>query len=273
LGNGILVWNNTIIGANVLKSGNVYQFVYDSSGTTPYWRLIGGFDTTYSLATTSTGGLMSYTDKTKLNNIAEGAEVNVQSDWNVTDTTSDAFIKNKPTSMPASDVSSWAKASTKPTYTKSEVGLGNVENTALSTWAGSSKLTTCSQGTFGAAATKSTTTSVTSGSAALITSGAVYTGLSAKADSDHTHDYLSLSGGTVDGTIKCNRLDNTDGSVLIAKVDAASGWTGSSTVGETVVGHTTYNSVLRTKDNLSVYRSGAKYTVLDSGNSSVSLSG
>lgn len=36
-------------------------------------------------------------DKTKLTNIAEGAEVNVQSDWNVTDTSSDAYIKNKPT--------------------------------------------------------------------------------------------------------------------------------------------------------------------------------
>lgn len=32
----------------------------------------------------------------KLNGIATGAEANVQSDWNVTDTTSDAFIKNKP---------------------------------------------------------------------------------------------------------------------------------------------------------------------------------
>lgn len=30
----------------------------------------------------------------------------------------------------ASDVSAWAKASTKPSYTKSEVGLGNVDNTA-----------------------------------------------------------------------------------------------------------------------------------------------
>ena len=29
---------------------------------------------------------------------------------------------------PASDVYEWAKASTKPTYTKSEVGLGNVTN-------------------------------------------------------------------------------------------------------------------------------------------------
>lgn len=39
-------------------------------------------------------------------------------------------LSNKPTSLPASDVSSWAKASTKPTYTKAEVGLGNVDNTA-----------------------------------------------------------------------------------------------------------------------------------------------
>ena len=35
--------------------------------------------------------------KNKLNGIAAGAEVNVQSDWKVTDTSSDAFIKNKPT--------------------------------------------------------------------------------------------------------------------------------------------------------------------------------
>ena len=34
--------------------------------------------------------------KNKLNGIAAGAEVNVQSDWNTTDTASDAFIKNKP---------------------------------------------------------------------------------------------------------------------------------------------------------------------------------
>lgn len=39
-------------------------------------------------------------------------------------------ITDFPTSMPASDVSAWAKAKTKPSYTKSEVGLGNVDNTA-----------------------------------------------------------------------------------------------------------------------------------------------
>lgn len=35
-------------------------------------------------------------EKNKLAGIASGAEVNVQSDWSVTDSTSDAFIKNKP---------------------------------------------------------------------------------------------------------------------------------------------------------------------------------
>ena len=35
-----------------------------------------------------------------------------------------------PTILPASDVSAWAKASSKPSYTKDEVGLGNVTNDA-----------------------------------------------------------------------------------------------------------------------------------------------
>lgn len=41
-----------------------------------------------------------------------------------------ADITDFPTSMPASDVKAWAKADTKPSYSKSEVGLGNVDNTA-----------------------------------------------------------------------------------------------------------------------------------------------
>lgn len=58
---------------------------------------IAATDTTYSDATQSTHGLMSSSDKTKLDGIASGAEVNVQSDWNETDSTSDAYIANKPT--------------------------------------------------------------------------------------------------------------------------------------------------------------------------------
>lgn len=57
----------------------------------------------------------------KLSGIAAGAEVNVQPDWNVTDTASDAYIKNKPSSMPASDVKAWAKTDKKPAYGWSEI--------------------------------------------------------------------------------------------------------------------------------------------------------
>lgn len=47
--------------------------------------------------TNQTHKFMTSAEKTKLSGIAAGAEVNVQSDWNVTSTSSDAFIKNKPT--------------------------------------------------------------------------------------------------------------------------------------------------------------------------------
>lgn len=41
-----------------------------------------------------------------------------------------ADITDFPTSMPASDVYPWAKAAKKPSYTKVEIGLGKVDNTA-----------------------------------------------------------------------------------------------------------------------------------------------
>ena len=44
-----------------------------------------------------TDRLMTADEGTKLAGIAAGAEVNVQSDWSVSDNTSDAFIANKPT--------------------------------------------------------------------------------------------------------------------------------------------------------------------------------
>ena len=55
------------------------------------------------VATVSGKGLSTndFTDtlQTKLNNIAAGAEVNVQANWNESVTTSDAFIQNKPTDL------------------------------------------------------------------------------------------------------------------------------------------------------------------------------
>lgn len=60
---------------------------------------IPGQDTTYNDATQLVHGLMSADDKTKLDGISTGAEVNVQSDWNQRDSSADDFIKNKPQNL------------------------------------------------------------------------------------------------------------------------------------------------------------------------------
>lgn len=54
-------------------------------------------------STTLLAGVMSATDKTKLDGIATGAEVNVQSDWNAT--SGDSVILNKPTTIPSGGTS------------------------------------------------------------------------------------------------------------------------------------------------------------------------
>jgi hypothetical protein len=65
------------------------------------------------------GGLLARFEQHTGNHAPADAEKNVQSDWSVTDTSSDAFIKNKP-AIP--EVPDWAKQANKPTYTASEVG-------------------------------------------------------------------------------------------------------------------------------------------------------
>ena len=117
------------------QSDGFYLAIIGSDGT---WD-----DSYFTFASTDTAtqlrdGLMSALDWQKLDGIASGAEVNVQSDWNEADNTKDDYIKNKPT-IPSktSDlnndsgfittetdptVPSWAKASSKPSYTFSEIG-------------------------------------------------------------------------------------------------------------------------------------------------------
>ena len=58
----------------------------------------------------------------------------VKDTWRPLGTTADTACAGNDSRLsnarPASDVYSWAKASSKPSYSKSEVGLGNVDNTA-----------------------------------------------------------------------------------------------------------------------------------------------
>ncbi len=56
---------------------------------------VGSSGTSHANATTSVAGFMSSTDKTKLDGIASGAEVNVNADWN--SVSGDSLILNKPT--------------------------------------------------------------------------------------------------------------------------------------------------------------------------------
>lgn len=53
------------------------------------------YETAIGVAATDKNGLMSSGDKTKLDGIADGAEVNVQPDWNQNDETADDYIKNR----------------------------------------------------------------------------------------------------------------------------------------------------------------------------------
>lgn len=74
-----------------IASGNT-GFV---TGGAAYTALAGKVDTVSGKGLSTND--YTTTEKNKLAGIASGAEVNVQSDWNVTSSTSDAYIKNKPT--------------------------------------------------------------------------------------------------------------------------------------------------------------------------------
>ena len=142
---------NTNTTYNLTKSGNTIT-LRGSDGST---FNVTDSNTVYGNATTSAAGLMSAADKVKLDGVAAGSNhVTVDAELSTTSTNPvqnkviksaldgksntghkhvKADITDFPTSMPASDVSAWAKAATKPSYSKAEVGLGNVDNTADST--------------------------------------------------------------------------------------------------------------------------------------------
>nr|DAG24774.1 MAG TPA: structural protein [Caudoviricetes sp.] len=116
-------------------------------------------------------------------------------------------ITDFPSSLPASDVYAWAKAKSKPAYSKSEVGLGNVDNTADSA--------------------KSVKYATSAGSANAVAWGNVSGKPSTYPPASHTHNYAgsSSAGGPatsasslVHGAIQCGDNKNTTGYRLMATV-------------------------------------------------------
>lgn len=83
--------------------------------------VLGLTATSYGGNASTATALSAGADRTKLDGIAEGAEVNVQSDWNQATTTADDYIKNKPTlgTAAAKDVPTSGNAST------TQVVMGN----------------------------------------------------------------------------------------------------------------------------------------------------
>lgn len=76
--------------------------------------------------------------ETKLNGIAAGAEVNVQSDWNETDTASDAYIQNKP-SIPTNAVTNITRSGLTFTATRADGTTFTFDQQDNNTWQANTK--------------------------------------------------------------------------------------------------------------------------------------
>lgn len=140
---------NTNTTYNLTKSGSTIT-LRGSDGST---FNVTDSNTVYGNATTSAAGLMSAADKAKLDGVSAGSNhVAVDAELSTTSTNPvqnkviksaldgksntghkhvKADITDFPTSMPASDVYSWAKQSSKPSYTISEVS-GNLPASRIS---------------------------------------------------------------------------------------------------------------------------------------------
>lgn len=173
-------------------------------------------------ATTSVDGLMSATDKTKLDGIASGAEVNVNADWNAT--SGDAQILNKPTIVSSIGATAPITSSggTNPTISTSMASNRLIGRTT----AGSGVMEEISVGTGLqlSAGTLSATTIPGAGITKATASGTdTYTttisGVSAYADGD-TFLIRFTNGNTTGATLNINGLGaktlykNNDGAII-----------------------------------------------------------
>lgn len=195
-------------------------------------------NTIYNNATARAAGLMSAADKSKLDSVATGANKTVVDASFVDNSTNPvqskviksaldgksntghkhvkADITDFPTSMPASDVSAWAKAPTKPTYTKAEVGLSNVDNTADSNKSVKYAASAGSASSATKASTANSATKATQDSAGQQINTTYIKGLSV---SGRTVTYTRGDGTT--GTITTQDTNTTYNALTNDEIDAA----------------------------------------------------
>lgn len=137
-------------------------------------------------------------------------------------------LKNKPSSLPASDVSDWAKAKTKPSYSASEVGLDNVGNfKAVSTVANqglSDAEKSNARANIGAQAAGSYAASTHTHDDRYYTETEINMKLQDKAEKNHTHSQYLTAHQDISG-----KIDNTatGADSLLSKITA--NWTAAPT--------------------------------------------
>lgn len=116
-GGATLSFSNGTLTITTADNNTTYTFTGAASGTAYVITCTpssGSAQTiTIPLADGTNAGLMSPSEYTKLSGIESGAEANVQSDWSQSDSTADDFIKNKPTTGTASDLSTGTSTTAK----------------------------------------------------------------------------------------------------------------------------------------------------------------
>lgn len=168
-------------------------------------------------ATQLRDGLMSALDKQKLDGIASGAEVNVQSDWSQSDNTKDDFIKNKP-AIPTvpTDISAFNNdvgyitgyTETDPVFSAS--AASGITSSDISDWNSKSKVSVTRHTTSGTniadltidgTTTKlyaptgggGTITDVEVNGTSVVTGGVAEIDLTGKSDVGHTHTTSAIT--------------------------------------------------------------------------------
>ena len=134
-GTGLMYY---VVDESKLSSGEGYEVYTAGSATSVPWSGVTGKPSSYTPSahnqaiSTITGlqaaldGKATSAQGAKADTAVQSVKIGTTEYKSGTTVTLPAY----PTTLPASDVPAWAKATNKPTYTKSEVGLGNVDNTA-----------------------------------------------------------------------------------------------------------------------------------------------
>lgn len=121
LGHGLIEFS---VNDTVIYDGTIWHRVASSSTRTELLNIIGNSSKTDT-------GLMTPEQFIKLDEIEEKAQVNVQSDWDETDDTKDAFIKNKPELEDVAITGEFKDLKTKPEL---ESTLGKIKLKDESGW-------------------------------------------------------------------------------------------------------------------------------------------